>query len=190
MTRSMGRPLALVRLFACLAMTAGVVVGVSPAFACSCAEMDVESSLPEADGAFVGTYIDRSGIGGGSVAYTFDVERVVKGDFGPTAVVRTSADGASCGLEFYGDRRTGLLLHRADDGVWESSLCSMVQPADLLAVGGDHPPDVDVEAVGAGWSWTTKMIAAGAALLLLLVVVLLLTARVAGRRPPRPIEPA
>jgi hypothetical protein len=162
------------------------VVGVSPAFACSCAEMDVARSLPEADGAFVGTYTDRTEVGDGRVAFTFEVERVVKGDFGPTAIVRTDAFGGSCGLESFGDRRTGLLLRHAGDGVWESDLCSMVQPSALLAVGNDRAPDPEIAAVSAGWSTATKTIALGAVLLLFLAVVLVLAARVAGRGRPSP----
>jgi hypothetical protein len=72
-------------------------------------------------------------------AVTFDVEHVVKGAFGPKAIVRTNAQGSSCGLELLGAARTGLLLRRAADGLWESDLCSMVTPSELLAVGSDHP---------------------------------------------------
>ena len=179
-TRRPVRPVALAMLG--LSLAAGVVLGAaSPASACSCGSMDLAASLPEAEGAFVGTYSDRTAIGDGRVAFTFQVERVVKGEFGPTAIVRTNADGASCGLELSGDGRTGLLLGRAQDGVWESSLCSMVQPAQLLAVGGDQPPDPDVAAVSAGWSTATKTIALAGGLVVLLVLVLLPVARVAVR---------
>ena len=71
--------------------------------------------------------------------------------------------------------RTGLLLDRAADGVWESSLCQQVQPGDLLAVGGDRPPDPDVAPVSAGWTLGSKGLfgafaAAAVALLVLLVI--------------------
>jgi hypothetical protein len=171
-----------------LALAAGLILGAQPASACSCVRMHLGSRLPEADGAFVGTYVDRSEIGDGRAAFTFDVERVVK-DVGPTAIVRTNATGGPCGLEFYGDRRAGLLLRHAEDGVWGSDLCSMVQPSELLAVGGAHPPDPDVAAVSAGWSTATKSIAIGAGVVLFLVVALLLIARVARRGTSRPIEP-
>lgn len=179
MTRTMHRPARTIALgLAGLLLTAVLVLGAaSPASACSCAGIDLAVDLPEEDGAFVGTYVDRTGIGDGQVAFTFEVERVVKGEFGPIAIVRSSADGASCGLEFFGDRRTGLLLRRADDGVWESSLCSMVQPATLLAVGGALPPDPDVAAVSAGWSTATETIALAAGLVVVLALVLLPVAR-------------
>jgi hypothetical protein len=78
-------------------------------------------------------------------------EHVVKGAFGPKAIVRTNAQGSAGGLELLGAARTGLLLRQAADGVWESDLCSMVRPSELLAVGGDHPPDPAIAPVGVGW---------------------------------------
>jgi hypothetical protein len=84
-------------------------------------------------------------------AVAFDVERVLKGAFGPEAIVRTNAQGSACGLELLGAPRTGLLLRRGADGIWESDLCSMVTPSELLAVGGDQPPDPAIAPVSAGW---------------------------------------
>ena len=156
MMRSPGALARGLRLAFVLLLVAGVLVAGVPAGACSCVEMDLGSRLPEADGAFVGTFVDRSQISDQLASITFDVERVVKGEFGPRAVVRTNAYGASCGLEFLDGPRTGLLLDRASDGVWESSLCQQVQPGALLAVGEDRPPDPDVAAVGVGWSLGSK----------------------------------
>lgn len=171
MARVMARPRAL-RLILLAVLVAGLLVPGAPALACSCAEMNLGSRLPEADGAFVGTFVGRSEISDQLASITFDVERVVKGEFGPSAIVRTNAYGASCGLEFLDGPRTGLLLDQAPDGVWESSLCSMVPPAQLLAVGGDRPPDPDVGAVGAGWSLGLKGLlgAIGALVILLLAL--------------------
>ena len=157
-------------------VVAGVVVAGAPARACSCAEMDLGSVLPDSDGAFVGTFVDRSEISDQLAAITFDVERVVKGQFGQRAIVRTNAYGASCGLEFLDGPRIGLLLDRASDGVWESSLCQQVPPGDLLAIGGDRPPDPDVAPVGAGWTlasqWLVGAIVAAALALVVLVWVI------------------
>jgi hypothetical protein len=111
----------------------------------------LERWLPDADGAFVGRWVDRAEVGNGFAAVTFEVERVIKGSFGPKAIVRTNAQGSACGLEMLGPARTGLLLMKATDGVWESDLCSMVTPSQLLAVGGDHPPDPTIAPVSAGW---------------------------------------
>ena len=174
MMRSPGARLRAVQLAFVLKLAGGLVVAGPPAYACSCAEMDLSTRLPEADGAFIGTFVDRERIDEHRVAITFQVERVIKGEFGPRAIVRTDADGASCGLEFY-DPQTAMLLDLASDGVWESSLCQQVQPGDLLAVGGDRPPDPDLAPVSAGWTLGFKGLfgafaAAAVALLVLLVI--------------------
>jgi hypothetical protein len=139
----MGRPLGKLVL-AWLAggtLVGAVLVSGTPAFACSCAPPEIERWVAEADGAFIGTWVDRSVVGGGSAAVTFRVERVLKGSFGPKAIVRTYEQSSACGLELLGSRRTGLLLRRAADRVWESDLCSMVSPEELLVIGKGHPPD-------------------------------------------------
>jgi hypothetical protein len=132
--------------------------------------MDLGSRLPEADGAFVGTYVDRDPLSDGRAAWTFVVERVVKGPFGPTAVVRTSGDGASCGIELFDGPRAGLLLDRATDGVWESSLCQQVSPNELLAFAqNSQEPDPTIAPIGTGWSIESK-VALAAALTVLVIV--------------------
>ena len=172
MTRSLGHISRRVgRSLAGVAIVAGSLVLASPAHACSCVEMDLPTRLPDADGAFVGTSVDRSEIGDGLVAFTFDVERVVKGDFGPRAIVRTNHTGGSCGLEFFGDRRTGLLLERDEDGVWGSNLCSMVEPSTLLAESRGHPPDPGVAPVSAGLGTTSKVAGIGVVVVLTLLAV-------------------
>ncbi len=193
MTRTMGRPAAASALVILLGLllVAGVLLVASPARACSCVEMDPAARLPDADGAFIGSYVDRSEVGNQRVAFTFEIERVVKGDFGPTAIVRTNETGGPCGLEFYGDRRTGLLLRQAEDGVWESDLCSMVEPSELLVVGGDHPPDPEVAPVSAGLATSTNtmlVLLVGSAVI---VAAALALVRWFGRRAPaRREEPA
>jgi hypothetical protein len=144
--------------------------------------MHLGSRLPEADGAFVSTYVDRDSLSDGRAAWTFVVERVVKGPFGPTAIVRTSGAGASCGIELY-DPRAGLLLDRASDGVWESSLCQQVPPDQLLAFAQDsHPPDSTIAPIGTGWSTESKvaLVATAMALLALAFVRRRLAATTSG----------
>jgi hypothetical protein len=139
-----------VRLAVGWALVAGIVVAGSPAFACSCVQMDLATRLPEVDGAFIGTFVERETVDERRVAITFQVERVIKGEFGPRAIVRSDADGASCGLEFYRPR-AGLLLDRASDGVWESNLCQQVTPDQLLAFAPDaSPPDHSVDPIDPG----------------------------------------
>lgn len=163
MTPVMGhRSIRAVRLLVTCAMVAGIVVAGSPAHACSCVEMDLSIRLPDADGAFVGTSLGREALDEQTVAITFEVRRVIRGDFGPTAIVRTNAAGASCGLEFLDGPRTGLLLDRAADGVWESDLCSMVPASDLLAVQAGALPDPAVDVISAGSTFPWWPLALGA----------------------------
>jgi hypothetical protein len=117
--------------------------------------MDLRARLLEADGAFVGTLVQREEISDQLAIHTFDVERVIKGRFGPTAVVRTNAHGASCGIELLDGPRDGFLLERFADGIWESNLCSQVSPDELLASAPGGPPDPGVEpqGPGTGWPW-------------------------------------
>ncbi len=136
--------------------------------------MDLGSRLPEADGAFVGTYVDRDPLSDGGAAWTFVVERVIKGPFGPTAIVRTSGDGASCGIELFDDPRAGLLLDRANDGVWESSLCQQVPPNQLLAFAqNSHPPVSTIGPIGTAWSIESKVALVGALVVVLVALVAL-----------------
>jgi hypothetical protein len=158
----MGRTLGSVSLLALVALLGGFVVGISPALACSCAEMDLARSLSEVDGAFVGTYVDRHRLGEQEATWTFEVERVIKGEFGPTAIVRTHASGASCGIEIFDDPRVGLLLEQGTDGVWQSNLCQQVAPEQLLAFADGDPPDPSIQAVDpvSGFPWWGWAIAA------------------------------
>lgn len=164
-------------------LVAGLLIPGVPARACSCAETDLGSVLLDADGAFVGTFVERSEISGQLASITFDVERVVKGEFGPRAIVRTNAYGASCGLEFLDGPRVGLLLDHLADGVWESSLCQQVAPGDLLAIGGDRPPDPDVVPVSAGSTLVSQGFVGAivAATLALVVLVWVIRRRSRGR---------
>ena len=166
-----------VRLAIVLAMVSGLVAVASPARACSCAMDGVRAAIARSDGAFVGRWVDRAEVGSGFAAVTFEVERVVKGSFGPKAIVRTNAQGSACGLELLGPARTGLLLLKAADGVWESNLCSMVKPSLLLAVGGDHPPDPAIAPVSAGWEPVPILAIVASAIVLVAIGLLWLTRR-------------
>ena len=76
-----------------------------------------------------------------------------------------------------GAARTGLLLRRAADSVWESELCSMVTPSELLAVTGDHPPDPAIASVGAGWEPVSILAIVGSAIVVTIVGLLWLMRR-------------
>jgi hypothetical protein len=108
------------------------LVAAAEAYACSCAPVDLERDLPVADGAMIGTVLERA-VSGGTATYLFRVEQIYKGDVESRAEVVTPASGASCGLEVGVGERVGLLLTREGDE-WRSGLCSQVDPADFLAL--------------------------------------------------------
>jgi len=108
------------------------LVVAAEAYACSCRPVDLQRDLPTADGAIIGTVLERS-LRGNTATYLFRVEQVYKGDVENRAEVVTPASGASCGLELKVDDRVGLLLTRDGDS-WRSGLCAQVDPADFLAL--------------------------------------------------------
>ena len=100
------------------------------ALACSCAPVDLERDLPEADGAVVGSVLERR-VDGDTATYLLRVEQAYKGDISDRIEVVTPVDGAACGLEAAVGDRLGLLLAR-EGGEWRSGLCSQVEPAAFL----------------------------------------------------------
>ena len=123
-----------------LAVAAVALAGPTDARACTCAPVDLERDLPTADGAIIGTLLERREppsepiqSSADPVTLVFRVEQVYKGDVDSRVEVVTPRDGASCGLEVAVGERVGLLLDR-DGGVWRSGLCSQVDPADFLAL--------------------------------------------------------
>ena len=110
------------------------------AFACSCLRVDLVRDLPRADGAFVGTVLERN-VEGQKVVYLFRVEQVYKGDIENRIEVSSPGNSAACGLELAVDQRIALLLTRKG-GAWQSSLCSEVDPSAFLALTNvkDTPP--------------------------------------------------
>lgn len=100
------------------------------ALACSCAPVDLVRDLPKADGAFVGTVLERRESGEEAILL-FRVEQVYKGEIDNRVEVRTARDGAACGLELPVGERVGLLLE-SDGRAWRSGLCSQVDPAAFL----------------------------------------------------------
>jgi hypothetical protein len=66
---------------------------------------------------------------------------------------------------------------KATDGVWESNLCSMLKPSQLLAVGGDHPPDPSIVPVSAGWEPVSILAIVASAVVVAIVGLLWLRRR-------------
>ena len=66
------------------------------AYACSCRPVDLQRDLPTADGAFIGTVLERS-VSGQTATYRFRVEQVYRGNVESRAEVVTPVGGAACG---------------------------------------------------------------------------------------------
>ena len=117
-----------------------VLATAQAAHACSCAPGDPRDALHRADGAFVGTFVGRTEVDDQTAIYSFEVETAVKGTIGATVDVRSSSNGASCGLEVGIGQRIGLLLDTAEDGEWTSGLCSQIDAEVLLQAAQPLPP--------------------------------------------------
>lgn len=139
---------------AVLVVTALVVLPALPARACQCAppSHNVRSQLADADGAFVGTVVERTSLrpGSGAEAFRFRVEHEIKGDIGDSVTLtKGSIDGDFAVLtdcEFEGGdvgERMGLFVGRHDDGTWGAGMCgSIVDPDALLEAAKPLPrPD-------------------------------------------------
>lgn len=112
-------------------LSAALLLGLAgDALACSCAPIDLARDLPRADGAFIGTLLEREDREATSTLH-FRIEQVYKGDISNRVEVETARGGAACGIEAPTGERIGLLLER-DGQVWRSSLCSQVDPSAFL----------------------------------------------------------
>ena len=126
-----------------------VVLPVQPALACSCGYGDPRDRFQEADGAFVGTFVESHPVepnptrSDADTIYTFVLDEEYKGELGdPGDIVEVHAplSGASCGIEAAPGEQYGIFLHVRDrDGVWASNLCSQVPP-DMLREGASPLP--------------------------------------------------
>ena len=131
-----------------LALGGAVALGDQAAFGCSCVGVPAKDQLAAADGAFVGTVIERRDPRAGApgpqssadpVDVVFRVERAYKGDLGDEVVVQTNRFGASCGIEAEVGERIGLVMDR-EDGRWTGGLCGQVDPEELARAARPGPP--------------------------------------------------
>jgi hypothetical protein len=110
--------------------------------ACTCLAIEPEEALDDADAALVGRIVGRRETdvrGAPQNLYTIEVLQQVKGALGerievrspPTCDVRESTTPAA------EDGSIGLLLARSPDGVWLASACNVMDPAELVTVGGE-----------------------------------------------------
>ena len=126
-----------------------LVLPVQPAKACSCFYGDPRDRFQEADGAFVGTFVESHPVepnpnnSGADTIYTFLLDEEYKGELGdPGDVVEVHAplSGASCGIEAAPGEQYGLFLRvRESDGAWSSSLCSQVPPETMREAASPLP---------------------------------------------------
>ncbi len=124
-----------------------VFQGALPARGCTCMQPDPYAGLVQADGAFVGALVtvDRN-LGpvynsSTLVDYEFEVEEALKGDIRDTIVVKSAADGGSCGFETPVGQRVGILLYRVGDH-WEGNLCWTLDANTLIAAAEGPPAPV------------------------------------------------
>jgi hypothetical protein len=68
--------------------------------------------------------------------FTFEVVQRVKGSVGRRVHVR-SPTGTDCDLEVHEAQTIGLLLTRLPSGEWLGTQCSVVDPGELVAAGGE-----------------------------------------------------
>ena len=106
------------------------------ALACTCAQASsLERRLEAADAAFVGRLVSVRG-----TAYRFEVDQVVKGSLDEALTVQSASTTAQCGLRrSRRDEAVGVLLMRAGEGRWASSLCAQTTAGELLSIGGEPP---------------------------------------------------
>lgn len=114
------------------------------ALACSCAgpapgeeRSFYREALKRADGAIVGKLLRKRPVGQAEyprrAIYVYRVTRAFKAEerlADRKVRVRSSFDGASCGIEQRIGTRGGLFLYR-QKGTWTSYLCAQVSPRDL-----------------------------------------------------------
>lgn len=152
-----------------------------PAGACSCALLEPNQLLEFAPTAFVGTVTGVPAVvgrGGGSVAYTFEVETVLAGEVPSVVDVTTADNGAACGFEAALGTRMAVFAADEGNGVLSSGLCSTTD-ADLAikVLGPGTPPTVGSvpSPAGAGFDWQAVWLGAGG-------LVLVVGVWLAGRR--------
>lgn len=186
-----------------LLTSVAVGLGAGPAGACSCIETSDEQSLERADVAFSGTVTGRAAPARpdhstAPAVWTFEVDRVFKGEATSTQGVVSVVSGASCGLELprHGDV---LVFTRSEPQVPEAGLDGATLYAGLcdgsraLSEGlipasfgdgrGPAPGESGVVDPGTTTSdLSTRAAVAGAGLCTVGVVLLLRRTR--SRRPP------
>lgn len=130
---------AVVASLAALAVLAVAPATAEAAPACVCADRPLGERLDESDAAVVGRVVaERPGTVGGAPVrlLTVEVDQRVKGGVARTLVVR-SPSGTDCDVTVPRDEQTGILLTATPGEAWFASACSLVDPGELVAAGGE-----------------------------------------------------
>ena len=136
----MGVRLKLAALLAPLALA--TAVGVDRAGACSCAAVDPRDWLAAGRTAVIGEVTAGRRVEtpseGPVQEYTLRVERGFNASLAPVISIRTGSNQGSCGFTLeVGDRVAAFLSRR--DGAWNTSLCALTDPAELVAATVPYP---------------------------------------------------
>jgi hypothetical protein len=101
------------------------------AFACSCAARPDAERFAAAEGAFIGTLVERRDLGdpnrvsrssGDPYVNVYRVEESFKGGFSGTVEIKTVASSATCGLDWPVGTRSALYPRKANGG-WTAGSC-------------------------------------------------------------------
>ena len=114
---------------------AAVLVNQLPAHACSCLGNTLAQHAKKAEAVFSAkvTGVERSGQ---VASYAVMVESVYKGAVQAEMTVRSSADGATCGLENIVADRRYLFFGSLDGNVVQANLCGGTRPVSAAATAG------------------------------------------------------
>ena len=116
----------------------------TPAYGCSCAEVELHEFAHEVDLAFVGQQTSRAvldEVADNGTVLTFEVDTVYKGEALATVRLATNAQGSACGMDYSQAGRVAIVASR-----WRGSLSvnlchSFVTEAELQQEFGDgHAP--------------------------------------------------
>ena len=128
---------------------AGLVLA-GAAYACVCASQPLEQRVEQADAAVVAHLVRRQDSSDPPRRLlTFEVDQRVKGDVEGTLLVRSPAR-TDCDLDVPRGAQVGLLLTRASRGDWVGTACSVVDPGQLVAEGGEPRGGPIKVVIGAG----------------------------------------
>ena len=185
------------RLLIALAIAAPALVSMAgPAVACSCVSQPARKVLATADAVVAAHVVGEQPIGATTTDSIVAVDGVYQGDVDATIVVRSDigfGGASSCAVLYpVGSKVDPLVLHRLDDGTYQTSICAFLSRAEVVGLVGaarppppqpsatptSSPPPVATEATGLSW----PAVLGG---LLLAVVAIALLLRRSGRRSKR-----